>query len=213
MANSRICVIDYKLGGNIFNVLSALKLIGAEAYTSSKASEIEAAEKIIFPGVGSFSQSMNEIKKLGLNQVIASKACSGIPFLGICVGMQVMFEKGTESEAESSDGLGLFKGIVDKFPENLKLKIPHMGWNQVQQGPQNPLFEGIDNNENFYFVHSYKASMDNKLKNPQAQFASSSYGQDFISHIWNGKNLFAVQFHPEKSGQAGLKLLSNFLRL
>lgn len=213
MEEKNICVIDYKLGGNIFNVLNALESIGAKPYLSSDAQEINQAKKVLFPGVGSFSQSMGQINKLGLVEVIKEKALSGIPFLGICVGMQVMFEEGTESSNGSCKGLGIFKGIVDKFAEKADLKIPHMGWNRINTQDQSPLLKGITEDERFYFVHSFKANKLDKELNPGAQFAFSDYGEEFISHIWNGKNLFAAQFHPEKSGSSGLKFLQNFVEL
>ena len=208
----KVCIVDYK-GGNIFSVQNTLNKLGAESFLSSDPKEIEKAEKIIFPGVGSFQSAMEHINELGLKEVLISKANSGIPFLGICVGMQVLFEKGSESTGTEVEGLGIFPGTIEKFKFNdPKLKIPHMGWNQVNTpSSENPLFKGIENNSDFYFVHSYMAK---KPEKDEAYLASlSNYGYDFISSIWNRENLFACQFHPEKSAENGLKVIQNFLSL
>lgn len=210
---SKICIIDYK-GGNIFSVQNTVNHLGAESYLSSDPQEIAQAEKILFPGVGSFDSAMKHIKELGLAQVIQEKAISGIPFLGICVGMQVLFESGSEGE-QKTKGLGLLKGTIDKFAKKDKIKIPHMGWNQVRlaSDSKNPLFKKIENNSDFYFVHSYMAEVSKCTQDKDFEIISTNYGTDFISSIWNGKNLFACQFHPEKSGENGLRVIKNFIEL
>jgi imidazole glycerol-phosphate synthase subunit HisH len=209
-------VIDYKKGGNIFSVANSLERISADFELTSSASDLESASKIIFPGVGSFSVAMSQIEKLGLKDIIIAKINSGTPFLGICVGMQVLFDKGLE--AGDHKGLSVLPGVVSRFSENYNLKIPEIGWNQVKFDVKtNPLFEGIQDNSDFYFVHSYRVNFDDmslvKSRYPDSSATKTSYGEDFISSIWDGKNLFATQFHPEKSGELGLKLLSNFVRV
>lgn len=221
-----ICIVDYH-AGNIFSVQNTLNALGAESYISSNPEEIKNASKILFPGVGSFGAAMKQLKELKLDKVLIEKANSDTPFLGICVGMQVLFEHGTEnSNGNPIPGLGVFKGSIDKFSakvSNANLKIPHMGWNQIHFDEsyqnENPLFTGIKNDSDFYFVHSYRASYEaesikaNQEKFPDMQIIKSNYGEDFISSIWNGKKLFACQFHAEKSGKTGLKVIKNFIDL
>jgi glutamine amidotransferase len=213
---SKVFVIDYKKGGNIFSVANSLEKISANFEITSDVDDLKAAKKIIFPGVGSFSVAINQIEALGLKDIILSKIHSGVPFLGICVGMQLLFETGLESGKHN--GLGVFPGVVSRFDDSYSLKIPEIGWNQVRfDSVDNPLYEGISDMSNFYFVHSYKVNYDelNNVKSifPKLSATKTSYGEDFISSIWNGENLFATQFHPEKSGEYGLSLLNNFVRL
>lgn len=214
-----ITVIDYKYGGNIFSVLNSLENLGIKSHLSSEHDEIKKAQKIIFPGVGSFQTAMDQLEKLGLKEIITQKALDGTWFLGICVGMQVLFDHGAESTSpEGSKGLGIIPGSVNKFSKQAP-KIPHMGWNQINFLDQfsNPLFNGISEKEDFYFVHSYRVSTENipaiKSKFPQSSFVTSEFGDEFICSWWDGKKLFACQFHPEKSGKNGLKILENFANL
>lgn len=215
-----ITVIDYKYGGNIFSVMNSLASLGIQAQISSDPQQISSAHKILFPGVGSFETAMQQIHNLKLQEVILDKALSDTPFLGICVGMQVMFEYGSESQSgKAIQGLGILAGTVSKFTSKAE-KIPHMGWNHVnllENTKSNPLFIGINNHSDFYFVHSYRADAELipaiSQNYPEAQFATTEFGDNFISHFWNGRKLFACQFHPEKSGPNGLKLLENFARL
>lgn len=216
---SKVCIVDYK-GGNIFSVQNTVSSLGAEPYLSSDAKEVAQADKIIFPGVGSFSSAMQHLKELDLIKVLQDKAVSGTPFLGVCVGMQVLFSEGSESSNGNSPGLGIFSGIIEKFT-NKDIKIPHMGWNQIKlDNKNNPLYKNVKDGSNFYFVHSYMAKLKdtesitaNKQKYPDLDIISCDYGDGFISSIWNGEKLFACQFHPEKSGPNGLRVIENFLKL
>lgn len=177
---------------------------------------------------------MNQIHKLKLADSIIEKATSGVPFMGICVGMQVLCASSSESPLEHDieivNGLNVFETHIRKFDflkirqtENEeKIKIPHMGWNQVTlaENSKNPLFKEIENGSDFYFVHSYRAHAKDLQNNPNVEkrfpnleYALTHYIEDFISHVWDGNMLFACQFHPEKSSKAGLKLLKNFMEL
>ncbi|MEA2081702.1 MAG: imidazole glycerol phosphate synthase subunit HisH [Elusimicrobiota bacterium] len=199
-----ITVIDYGLG-NTKSVGKALELSGAKVTVSSRIKEIESADGIVLPGVGAFQKGINNLKKAKLLKTIKSQIVSGKPCLGICLGLQMLF---TESEEHgSSPGMDIIKGRVKLFRNNLK--IPHMGWNRVKF--QNAaagvpeMFREIDNNSYFYFVHSYYVS-------PEDSFLAASttnYGNEFTSSIVKD-NLWAVQFHPEKSGENGLKIMKNF---
>ena len=210
---SKICIIDYKSGGNIFSVNNSLEHIGAITQISSDPKDVLQADKIFFPGVGSFSQAIESLHKLGLYDAIKQQINAGIPTLAICVGMQSLFNYSTEGSAPSK-GLEIIPAAVEKFgfnSKNFDLKIPHMGWNAVHVEHQtNPLFKGIPQDTHFYFIHSYRVSIQ---EIPNYQISSTEYGEKFISHIWNGTNLHACQFHPEKSGEAGLALLENFMKL
>jgi glutamine amidotransferase len=215
-----ITVIDYKYGGNIFSVLNSLDKLGIKTQLSSNPTEIQEAKKILFPGVGSFETAMNQIDKLGLTEIIKAKTLDGSYFLGICVGMQVLFSHGQEgTQIEGCKGLDIIPGLVNKFSPKAP-KIPHMGWNQIHFSDtlsQNPLFEGVSDGDDLYFVHSYRAGIENipeiKSKFPKSSFALTEFGDKFISSWWNGEKLFACQFHPEKSGEKGLKILKNFSQL
>jgi imidazole glycerol-phosphate synthase subunit HisH len=215
-----ITVIDYKYGGNIFSVLNSLENLGIQTRLSSNPDEIKSAKKILFPGVGSFETAMNQINNLGLAEIIKNKALDGTYFLGICVGMQVLFSHGQESvNSAGCKGLEIIPGEINKFSSKAP-KIPHMGWNQIHFPPSNqsnPLFEGISDDDNLYFVHSYRAGVENipaiKNKFSKSSFSLTEFGDEFISAWWNGENLFACQFHPEKSGEKGLKILQNFAYL
>lgn len=197
--------------------MNSLEAVGAEPFLSSNPQEIKAASKIFFPGQGSFKAAMTKLNELELSETIKTKALSGTPFFGICVGMQILFSKGSEGDNETS-GLGIFDARVDKFNLKNNLKIPHMGWNTVsyqETVTKDPVFKGLKDSESFYFVHSYRVSLDNDFQSQftNSEIRSSNYGEDFLSYIWNGENLFASQFHTEKSGEAGLTLLRNFTEL
>ena len=193
-----IAIIDYG-AGNIKSVKNALDYIKIENKITSNPDEILEADKIIFPGVGNFSiiRSINQETIKAIKKVIKEKY-----FLGICLGLQLLFEK--SEEAEDVKGLSIFKGDVKKFN---KLKVPQIGWNQINIRRESPLLKGIKDNSFFYFVHSYYVCPEEKIT-----LTTTHYGVDFVSSIASD-NIFGVQFHPEKSGILGLKLLKNFAQL
>jgi glutamine amidotransferase len=212
-----LVVIDYKSGGNLFSLFNSLEAVDAKFEVTSKPEEVLKAQKIIFPGVGSFTAAMQKLEQLELKQAIQEKVKESVPFLGICVGMQVLFEHGEEgSKTDIHQGLGIIPGSINKLEKKAGFKIPHMGWNQTKYSPQNPLFKGIED-DYFYFVHSYAYNFNanEKIleKYPKAQFTKTTHSEEFLSAFWNGENLFSTQFHPEKSAKQGLKLLKNFIDL
>lgn len=213
MSKQTIAVIDYGMG-NLHSVASALEHAAPDAnvLVSSDAAEINNADRVVFPGVGAIRDCMAEIKRLNFHQLVPQLIASGKPVLGICVGMQALM---THSEENSGvDCINELPGAVKFFGKDLhevtsdgneRLKVPHMGWNQVQQVADHPLWHNIDNDSRFYFVHSYYA----RSENADAVIGRCHYGLDFdVALIKN--NLAAVQFHPEKSHTAGLQLLKNF---
>lgn len=198
-----IAIIDYG-AGNLMSVKKALDFIGEENIITEKPEEIELADRVILPGVGSFGDAMESMKQRGLVETVKNAALSDKPFLGICLGLQLLFAKSDESPEAS--GLGVLKGDISLIPSN-GLKVPHIGWNSVEIAENSRLFKGIPQNTYFYFVHSYY--LNNADKNDVA--AVTHYGVDIECAVERG-NLFATQFHPEKSGEAGLELLRNFAR-
>lgn len=195
-----IAIIDYG-AGNIFSVKNALDYLGLENCLTSDKDFIKSADKIILPGVGAFPSAMKMLENSGLVETIKSEATKK-PFLGICLGMQLIFEKGYEFE--ECDGLGLIKGSVNKM-ENTDLIIPHMGWNKLEVLNNCRLLDGLGDNEYVYFVHSYKAECDDKNIS-----AYCEYGGRVPALVHDGKYVYGAQFHPEKSGETGLKILKNF---
>lgn len=195
-----IAVIDYG-AGNIFSVKNALDYLGMESRLTDKKEDIESADALILPGVGAFPSAMDMLNKSGLVDTIKSEAKKK-PFLGICLGMQLIFEKGYEFE--ECDGLGLIPGSVKKMEEE-NLIIPHMGWNKLEVLNECPLLAGLDENSFVYFVHSYKAECDDKNI-----AAYSNYGGRVPALVYDGGTVYGAQFHPEKSGETGLKILKNF---
>jgi imidazole glycerol-phosphate synthase subunit HisH len=198
-----IALIDYG-GGNIGSVKNALDKLKIQSIITNEKEEIVKAEKIILPGQGRFGDVMNKLKGKGLEKVLTEEINKGKPYLGICIGLQILFEKGEEDP--EIKGLGLLKGDVPKF--NSGQKIPQIGWNNVNILTNSILFKGIPNGTFFYFVHSYYACPENE----KTKLCKTTYGIEFASGIENS-NVFAVQFHPEKSGVAGLKLLKNFCEM
>ena len=202
-----IAIIDYR-AGNLASVARALDHLGFECRVTHDVGEIARSDKVIFPGVGSAGQAMRDLEAMGLDRAIREAYESGKPFLGICLGTQIILE---ESEESQTTCLGLLPGTVRRFPvpltssDGTHLKVPHMGWNQVTMERRHPLFEGVPPESEFYFVHSFFPSP----KDEQTVVATTDYGIAFAS-ILAKKNLFAVQFHPEKSGSPGLTLLGNF---
>lgn len=198
-----IAIVDYG-AGNIFSVKNALDSLGLESRLTSDKQDLEAADRIILPGVGAFPAAMEMLDKSGLTDTIKEQAKKK-PFLGICLGMQMLFDR--SYEFEECKGLGLIKGYVDMIPEK-DLIIPHMGWNKLVFNHDCPLFDGIGD-EYVYFVHSYKAYCDDDA----SLYAYCEYGSRVSAVVGDGKYVFGTQFHPEKSGSAGLKMLRNFAEL
>ncbi|MBP8594044.1 MAG: imidazole glycerol phosphate synthase subunit HisH [Ruminococcus sp.] len=198
-----IAIIDYG-AGNIFSVKNALDYLGLESALVKDEKSVREADEIILPGVGAFPAAMEMLEKSGLVPVIREESKKK-PFLGICLGMQVIFEKGYEFG--ECDGLGLIPGSVRKMEEP-GLIIPHMGWNKLEKLNDCPLLENIGDEEFVYFVHSYKAETEDKFV-----AAFSQYGGRVPALVWDGDLVYGAQFHPEKSGETGLKILHSFAEL
>lgn len=190
--------------GNLSSVVNACRLLGKPAVVTDSQQKIERAKKIIFPGVGNFKKAVTELKKRKIFSLIKTKINEATPFLGICLGMQILFEE--SQEAPGVSGLGIIKGKVKKF-KTKNLIVPHIGWNQIYLKKKG-IFKGIKEGSFFYFVHSYYCEPKDKA----VIAATTDYGINFASSINQG-NLWAVQFHLEKSQDLGLKLLDNFLKL
>ena len=195
-----IAIIDYG-AGNIFSVKNALDHLNLESELVSDADKIKAADAVILPGVGAFPAAMKMLEKSGLIGVIKEEAAKK-PFLGICLGMQMIFQKGYEFE--ECDGLGLIDGSVRKMEES-ELIIPHMGWNKLVKLNDCPILENVGDDEFVYFVHSYKAHCDDRNI-----AAFCEYGGKVPALVYDGKFVYGAQFHPEKSGETGLKILKSF---
>lgn len=198
-------IIDYD-AGNLKSVEKALAALGEEAVISRDPEVITGADRVILPGVGAFGDAMGKIRQYGLEEVIHQVAEAGTPFLGICLGLQLLFESSEESPG--TPGLGILSGSILRIPDEPGLKIPHMGWNSLDIQPGARLFSGIDQGAYVYFVHSYYL----KASDPSIVAASTEYGVRIHASVEKG-NVFACQFHPEKSSQVGLKILANFLAL
>lgn len=195
-----ITVIDYQ-AGNIRSVEKALEKSGASVRVSGKASDLEKSDAVVFPGQGSCDSSMVNLRNQGLDEVLVEWINSGKPFMGVCLGLQLLLE---ESDEGDEKGLGVLEGRVEKLPEGQK--IPHMGWNSVRFTTDHPVFKGVSQNSYFYFVHSYIAVP--KVSSIIA--GHTEYGRDFCSAV-AFDNVVAVQFHPEKSGENGLNIYKNFV--
>lgn len=198
-----VAIIDYG-AGNLQSVKKALDYIGAENIITDDKNEIDAASHIILPGVGSFGDAMACIRERGLEDVIKKTADGSKYFLGICLGLQLLFE--TSEETPGVKGLGVFKGDIVTIPKDNGLKVPHIGWNSVKLNQTNGIFNGIKDNSYFYFVHSYY------LKNAESDVVAGTteYGVPIQCAVQKGR-VAATQFHPEKSSEAGLALLRNFV--
>ena len=195
-----ITVIDYQ-AGNIRSVEKALEKSGASVKVSGKASDLEKSDAVVFPGQGSCDSSMVNLRNQGLDEILVEWINSGKPFMGVCLGLQLLLE---ESDEGDERGLGVLEGRVEKLPEGQK--VPHMGWNSVRFTTDHPVFKGVSQNSYFYFVHSYIAV-------PKASSiiaGHTEYGRDFCSAV-AFDNVVAVQFHPEKSGENGLNIYKNFV--
>ena len=201
-----IGIIDYD-AGNIKSVEKAFQYLGEPVTVSREPEELLAADKVVLPGVGSFGDAMENLQRFGLVEVIRQIAEKGTPFLGICLGLQLLFEKSEESPGV--EGLGLMKGEILRFPEEPGIKIPHMGWNSLQYPKKSRLFQGIPEETYVYFVHSYYLS----ASDADVVAATASYGSTVFHAAVEQEDLFACQFHPEKSSSAGLRILKNFASL
>ena len=200
-----IGIIDYD-AGNIKSVEKALIYLGEEPVVSRDPEILKKADKVILPGVGSFGESMANLHRFGLVSVIQDMIKEGKPFLGICLGLQLLFESSEESPGV--DGLGILRGKIKKIPPAQGLKIPHMGWNSLELQNNGRLFRGIPQDTYVYFVHSYYL----EAEEPEIVKAVTQYGTCIHASV-EKDNVFACQFHPEKSGGMGLKILENFAKL
>ena len=208
-----IVVVDYHKG-NLKSVERGLIGVGADARITDDVAEIARAEAIVLPGVGAFADAANAMRELGQDEVIVDRIQQGVPFLGICLGLHLMFAGGTEhADGKPTPGLGLIPGVVDALPKTdprgNAYKIPHVGWNSVDYLSKrpNPLFAGIPDGEYFYFTHSFAA--------PHAceTIATTTHSITFPCAVQVGQRAWGVQFHPEKSSDAGAKLLANFVEI
>ena len=197
---SSVAIIDYGVG-NLRSVQKAFAAVGVDVVVSSDKETLQTAKKLVLPGVGAFGACMRELARTGLVDFILERVKQGTPLLGVCVGMQMLFED--SSEFGLTRGLGLLRGSVRRFSG--ELNVPHVGWNQVSQNSKDPLFADIPNNSFFYFVHSYYC----EPSNAGVMVGQTDYGVRFASIVSEG-NVSGVQFHPEKSQAAGLQLLRNF---
>jgi glutamine amidotransferase len=200
-----IAIIDYD-AGNLKSVEKALDYLGERSVITRDPKEILAADRVILPGVGAFGDAMEKLQQYGLPDVIREVADKNIPLLGICLGLQLFFE--SSEECPGAEGLGLCKGHILRIPDAEGLKIPHMGWNSLTYDHPGRLFAGIPEESYVYFVHSYYL----KAQDPQIVTASTFYSTRIHASI-EEKNVFACQFHPEKSGETGLAILRNFTQI
>lgn len=200
-----IAIVDYD-AGNILSVKKALEKLGQNPVVTRNADELLAADKVILPGVGAFGDAMEKLEKFELIPVIKEIVDRGTPFLGICLGLQLLFD--ASDEAPGVEGLSLIPGVIKKIPIGEYTKIPHMGWNSLKFPKESKLFNGIDEGAYVYFVHSYY--LDAKDKNDVS--STTEYNVCIDASVEHG-NLYACQFHPEKSGEVGLKILENFINL
>ncbi len=200
-----IAIIDYD-AGNIKSVEKALLYLGEDVCISRDAKEILSADKVILPGVGAFGDAMGNIRRFGLESVIKEVTERGTPFLGICLGLQLLFER--SEETPGVEGLGILKGEILRIPDKEGLKIPHMGWNSLELTNSGRLFKGLEGNPYVYFVHSYYLKAEDK----KIVKAVTDYSTRIHASV-EKDNVFACQFHPEKSSSVGLQILKNFVKL
>ena len=200
----KIVIVDYGMG-NLRNVQKGFEKIGFEARLTRNKNEIGKASAIVLPGVGAFKDCMENLEKYGLVDILLRSVEKGKPYLGICLGLQVLFSE--SEEFGSHKGLDLIKGKVVRFVPDPEHKVPHMGWNTIEKAKEIPMLQGTESGDFFYFVHSYYVIPD------KTEWISSftTYGKPFVSSIWK-ENLFATQFHPEKSQQKGMRILENFVK-
>jgi len=198
-----IAIVDYG-AGNLRSVANAIAKLGYEPTVTCNPGDLRGAEAVILPGVGAAADTMQNLERLGLSEAIRRVVADGTPMLAICVGMQVLFDETEEGGRHRC--LGIIPGVVRRLPPGFK--IPHMGWNQIHQEYRHPLFDSIPDGADFYFVHSYYG----EPSDAEVVAGTTDYGVRFCSVLVSG-NLMATQFHPEKSGENGLKMYENFLRL
>ena len=202
-----IGIVDYNMG-NLASVINAFAKMGVDTTLESDPTKLKQYDKLILPGVGAFGDAMEHLKENGMNEAVIDYAKMGKPLLGICLGMQLLFE--SSEEFGSTQGLGLIPGKVVAFDENKfdhTLKVPHMGWNELFVQSDTALFEGLTKDFYLYFVHSYHAVCDDKYA-----IGKTHYGYEFVSAVQNG-NIYGIQPHPEKSHEYGLKIIENFAKL
>jgi len=197
-----IAIIDYGVG-NLGSVEKAFQYIGYKAEVTSDKNTVLGADAIVLPGVGAYADAIRNLEKVGMIDVVKRAVAEDRPFLGICLGLQLLFDHSEEGDVK---GLGLFKGKVKQFPLDMNLKVPHMGWNSLKTDKDCRLFYGLDETPYVYFVHSYYLDAEDN----DIVAARTEYGIEFHSAVNRG-NVFATQFHPEKSGETGLKILRNFV--
>ncbi|MFA4982397.1 MAG: imidazole glycerol phosphate synthase subunit HisH [Candidatus Omnitrophota bacterium] len=206
-----IAVIDYGMG-NLRSVQKALEIVGAKTKVTSRPADIKKCGKIVLPGVGAFGDAMKQLRRLGLVGPIKDAIAKGKPFLGLCLGLQLLF--GTSSEAPGVRGLSILKGTVKKFKfRDDALKVPHMGWNEIRKNSRfeirdSKLLDGIPDGSYMYFVHSYYVAPEDE----SIILTTTGYGNEFVSGI-SKDNIFGLQFHPEKSQKTGLRILENFVKM
>ncbi|WKZ32446.1 MAG: imidazole glycerol phosphate synthase subunit HisH [Thermodesulfobacteriota bacterium] len=200
-----IAIIDYDMG-NLRSVAKGFERVGANALVTRDSRAIMDASHLVLPGVGAFKDCMRNLEEYGLVEPILKSIEKGKPFLGICLGLQLLFEESEEFGPHK--GLGVIRGRVKRFPAAQGLKVPHMGWNEARKKKGSALLEGIEDNSFFYFVHSYYASPEDR----SVDLTTTEYGVEFTSAI-ERDNVMACQFHPEKSQKTGLKVLDNFSRM
>ena len=202
-------IIDYGMG-NLRSVQKAIERVGFDAPITDDADTVRKADKIVLPGVGAFADAINALHNRGLVDPIKESVGAGTPFLGICLGLQMLFDESFEDGRHR--GLGILAGTVEKFepapPGRPRLKVPHMGWNQIDIKSPAPILDGVPNGVHMYFVHSYYV----KPSDPEVVATETEYGAPFTSMVWRD-NVFATQFHPEKSQAYGLRMLANFCRM
>lgn len=199
-----IAIIDYG-AGNLRSVRNALTILGAEVVTATTPDQLARADKIVLPGVGAFGAGMNALRQAGFEEPLRQAVAAGVPLIGICLGMQYLFESSDEMGLHR--GLGLLPGRVTRFPAD-GLKVPHIGWNQLHIRRENPLLAGVESGSYAYFVHSYYV----EAGDPSDVLATTDYGIAFASAVAHG-NVFGIQPHPEKSQSVGLRILRNFVEI
>ena len=200
-----IAIIDYQMG-NLHSVQKGFENVGAEVEIITRPSDLASADKVVLPGVGAFRDAIRELKQRDWEQPLNDVIAAGIPMLGICLGLQLLFD--VSYEDGEYEGLGIVPGKVVRFDLPSDYKVPHMGWNQAEIKRNSPVLKGVEEGSHFYFVHSYYVEPED----PQVIAIESNYHRPFCAAIWRD-NLFATQFHPEKSQANGLKLLKNFASL